>query len=299
MYYYTFLPLAKSYPTKVTVITPKGSKSVDISNNDLWSLSSYNRTLSSTNADHSCFLSPNGKKLACSLSERESSFGAGTGVHKLVVYDVESEQLDEVLTTDKVFQPEGSLVTFLFEGWKGNDALLFIHLNGGFGPSKPTDFYTVNIKNKKVTQELSYNYGLSAPLVLNSDGKFMFFVSVNVNYQRPPEQRVIEQLVEYNFETKETKLITATSEGFSSAHYSLAQDQKKLLYYTALDKLLHIYELENGKEVTMKMPQAIASVETLLSDNKTFIVNMNGEKAALFDNSTQKFEELKGIFIGL
>lgn len=281
------------FPNTITNMDSNGSKKeYQLAQDNLWTLSNPGNLEDGRKKD--CYWSPDSSKLACMLIQRESPTGAGTGRINIIVLDYGSGNQTEALNSDQIAQPNPAVVDMIFSGWAGNNKLLVVHTanNNASLDIQPADFYIVDITTKTPQKEFSYQYGGGDPVAATPTGDKVFVDS----FSRVNE----EKLVLYDFATKQFSTILSSKDtlSISSGLIIPSEDGSKMIYNTVLDKQIHIYDLETNKETTINNDQPISSVQALLSDNKTFVVGKSRENSALFDNTTQQYEDLKGVYIG-
>lgn len=295
-------------PSKITIVgVDKSSKEIDFAKSNLWTLSSPGILAGGIGND--CFWSPDSNKLACILIERESTNGAGTGRAKVSVFDFTSGEVSDVLTSDKIASPQRARIFTKFAGWIGNNKILIVQTKNNLQDIEPADFYSLNISTKDLTKEFSYRYGDGFKIAVAPSGKQVFFES----FSRSGEDKFIK----YDLNSKQDTILASTKDGLGTTHPVMSEDGSKMIYTTYIflkspeelgslkpeelkglgQSEIHVYDLITNKERAVKLQEAIGFVETLLVDDKTFILNKT-HGSVVYDSETQVFDKIGGQFLG-
>lgn len=320
LYYIPFPSNFLESPRKVVIFNNQNEKKeFDLARSDNWPLLGDLGNLG-VNSFKNCFWSPDGDKLACLLIEREKTpsgigIGQATGRDKVVVLDLTSGNIFDVFNSDQVEPPQGPII-FLstFAGWVRNDKLLLLWHPNVQTKENPADFYTIDIKTKTVKKELSYPHNLGSKIAISPKDDEIFFQS----FSKIKE----DKFVKYDMNSKQDTTLASTPDVLGTTHFNkpvISEDGSKVIFTTIaflvtppIEKNIepwtledttrteiHVYDLATNQESIVKTPEPIGFVETLLSDNKTFIVNKTAKGSILFNSETGSFEELNGLFLGL
>lgn len=275
----------------VTIYSNDGSKKeFNFEKTNLWTLT--NRM---SGTDDGCVWSPSGEKLACELTERDSE-GAGTGKVSIIVLNYNNGDLSEVVNSDQIAPPIPLISNTGLKGWLTNDKILIVQDKGSLNPHNdpsPADFYTVNVDSKVLQKEFSYDYDGARALQISPDGKSIFFISTSyVN-------KVLSttKLIKYDLLKKEEAIVNSFENYPSIEDIIVSEDKTKIAYSSITGPKLYVYELLTNKEEAVRISGF--SLNALLPDNKTFVINKNPITFEIFNIETQQLENLDGEYVGL
>lgn len=309
LYYIATSNSFSEMPHEITIIdTQKTNKKVDFANGGLWTLSDPGILMGG--GVKNCFWSPNSSKIACSLIERESPTGAGTGRTKISVFDLATGKVSDVLTSEQVSPPQSLRNFTKFAGWLGNNKLLVVQTKTSIQDIEPADFYSIDIDTKSLVKEFSYPYDGGFKIAITPNGKQIFFES----FSRINE----DKFVKYDLDSKLDTVLASTKDVLGTTDPVISEDGSKLVYTTSIflksveeisqlrpDELkgtvqsqIHVYDLLTNEETKINLQDAVGFVEALLPDNKTFLVNKTVENSLVFDSETKVMDKIEGYFIG-
>ena len=169
--------------------------------------------------------------------------------------------------------------------------------------STNSDIYIYNIETKKTENISNFNYGYDKYPVFSSDGKYLVWMQMKT----PGYESDKMNLVLYNLQTKETKILTNNFD-YNAYNYVFSSDCNKIyfisdylgtkqIFFVDL-KNLNIRQLTSGifdiNEIKLGNNCLIAKVSSMKMSNELFRVNLNsGDMEKITDVNKKIYEKIK------